>query len=91
MVCHFDYDHPVVPTVNNWWGSVHAVVSILQNVSVGIAFFGLLRFCHVIKHTIEKDFSYQFLSIKLVVFLTFWQGMLIHAVSHFGYPSVSAT
>jgi hypothetical protein len=50
----------------------------LQNLSVFIAFTGLLKFYHAV----EKDLSWcrpfaKFLCIKGVVFLTFWQGLAI--------------
>jgi len=53
-------------------------ITIVQNVSIFVAFTGLLKFYHAV----DKDLSWcrplaKFLCIKGVVFMTFWQGLAI--------------
>jgi hypothetical protein len=64
---------PLVDNNINWY-SAKLYVLFLQNVSVALAFYGLLSFYH----GVEKDLEWcdpwpKFLCIKGVVFLTFWQ------------------
>ena len=52
--------------------------TIIQNVSIFIAFSGLLKFYHAV----QEDLSWcrpfpKFLCIKGIVFMTFWQGLVI--------------
>ena len=58
-------------------------ISIVTNVSIFIAFFGLLKFYHVVKDDLNwcHPFS-KFMSIKAVVFMTFWQGVAISFIAH---------
>jgi hypothetical protein len=53
-------------------------ITIVQNVSIFVAFTGLLKFYHAV----DKDLAWcrpfaKFLCIKGVVFMTFWQGLAI--------------
>jgi len=53
-------------------------LTIVQNISIFVAFAGLLKFYHAV----EEDLAWlnpfrKFLCIKGVVFLTFWQGLAI--------------
>mmetsp|Transcript_31123 Transcript_31123/g.57507 ORF Transcript_31123/g.57507 Transcript_31123/m.57507 type:complete len:490 (-) Transcript_31123:85-1554(-) len=55
---------------------------LIQNISIFLAFSGLLKFYHAT----QKDLSWcnpfpKFLCIKGVVFMTFWQGMVITILS----------
>ncbi len=64
-----------------WWQylvSPSFLVSMIMNVSVFFAFRGLLKFYHACEHDLQwlQPFA-KFMSIKGVVFLTFWQGLLI--------------
>lgn len=53
-------------------------IVIIQNFSVFFAFAGLLKFYHAVNEELQwcQPFS-KFLCIKGVVFMTFWQGLLI--------------
>lgn len=53
-------------------------LAMVTNVSVGLAFTGLLKFYHAVAEDLKwcQPFS-KFLTIKGIVFLTFWQGLLI--------------
>lgn len=69
-----------------WWQyliSPSFAVTMLTNVSVFLAFRGLLKFYHACEHDLQwlQPFA-KFMSIKGVVFLTFWQGLLISIVVH---------
>jgi hypothetical protein len=60
------------------WNSARLYVIILMNISVALAFYGLLKFYH----GTEKDLQWcdpwpKFLCVKGVVFMTFWQGIAI--------------
>mmetsp|Transcript_27720 Transcript_27720/g.62136 ORF Transcript_27720/g.62136 Transcript_27720/m.62136 type:complete len:449 (-) Transcript_27720:1281-2627(-) len=54
-------------------------VLLLENVSVFFAFSGLLKFYHVVSEDLAwmQPFA-KFLTIKGVVFMTFWQGLAIN-------------
>uniref|UniRef100_A0A7S1BKM8 Uncharacterized protein n=2 Tax=Corethron hystrix TaxID=216773 RepID=A0A7S1BKM8_9STRA len=52
---------------------------IVENVSIGLAFYGLLKFYHAIQDDIQWCRPWpKFLTIKGVVFMTFWQGLAIN-------------
>jgi len=53
-------------------------LNIVQNVSIFLAFTGLLKFYHALEHEISwcRPFP-KFLCIKGIVFMTFWQGLVI--------------
>mmetsp|Transcript_16647 Transcript_16647/g.31532 ORF Transcript_16647/g.31532 Transcript_16647/m.31532 type:complete len:507 (-) Transcript_16647:84-1604(-) len=58
-------------------------INAVTNSSIFFAFTGLLRFYHVIKDDLNwcHPFS-KFLSIKAIVFMTFWQGIVISFIAH---------
>lgn len=64
--------------------SPQMVISLVENVSIFFAFVGLLKFYHATMHELGwcQPFS-KFCCIKGVVFLTFWQGLLINIVFYF--------
>lgn len=57
------------------------IIKIVQSISVGLAFSGLLKFYHAVSGELQwcQPFS-KFLCIKGVVFMTFWQGLIISIV-----------
>lgn len=58
--------------------SVSFVIAMLVNVSVFFAFMGLLKFHHAVQEDLQWIRPWpKFLTIKGVVFLTFWQGLMI--------------
>jgi Organic solute transporter Ostalpha len=56
-------------------------INMIQNVSVFLAFTGLLKFYHAVNTDLAwiQPFS-KFLCIKGVVFMTFWQGLVIDII-----------
>lgn len=67
------------------WYCPKLYIIILQNISVTIAFYGLLS----LYHGTEKELEWcnpwpKFLCIKGVVFMTFWQGISIQVMSSMG-------
>ena len=82
----YDIDkEPYLINNNINWESPKLYVLILQNISVALAFYGLLSFYH----GVEKDLEWcdpwpKFLCIKGVVFLTFWQYVGLQIMSTFG-------
>jgi len=56
-------------------------IAMIQNVSVFFAFSGLLKFYHAVREDLAwcQPFS-KFMVIKGVVFMTFWQGLIISIV-----------
>jgi hypothetical protein len=64
-----------------YFTSVYFVLDMIVNISVFFAFTGLLKFYHAVRDDLKwcKPFS-KFLTIKGVVFLTFWQGLAISIV-----------
>ena len=83
------HDEPL-PTWN--WTSPKFYLLMVQNVSVFLAFTGLLRFYHIVHEYIEWiDPFPKFLCIKGVVFMTFWQGLVISLVLSFGHDGDNNT
>lgn len=83
----FDYDdHPPFVHQQVNWASPKLYIMFLQNLSVAIAFTGLLSFYH----GTEKDLAWcdpwpKFLCIKGVVFMTFWQGLVLQGMASLGF------
>lgn len=70
----------------NGWSYFYSpmfVVVMIENVSVFLAFSGLLKFYHAVRDDLSwcQPFA-KFLTIKGVVFMTFWQGLLIAIIFH---------
>lgn len=53
-------------------------ITVIQNISIFVAFTGLLKFYHAVDNELQwcRPFA-KFLCIKGVVFMTFWQGLAI--------------
>ncbi len=83
------YDLDEIPWIVNDsvnWRSPKLYILFLQNLSVAVAFWGLLSFYH----GAEKDLEWcdpwpKFLCIKGVVFATFWQSLTIQFMSSMGF------
>jgi len=58
-------------------------INLVMNISVFLAFSGLLRFYHAVRDELEwcQPFP-KFLCIKGVVFMTFWQGLVISLIAN---------
>lgn len=58
-------------------------VMMVENVSVFLAFSGLLKFYHAVRDDLAwcQPFA-KFMTIKGVVFMTFWQGLAISIIFH---------
>lgn len=61
-----------------YFTSPNFYIAMVQNISVFLAFTGLIKFYHAVRDDLKwlKPFS-KFLAIKGIVFLTFWQGLVI--------------
>ena len=70
----------IVSNISFLW-SAGFILAIIQSISVGLAFSGLLKFYHAVSEDLKwcQPFS-KFLCIKGVVFMTFWQGLVISIV-----------
>jgi hypothetical protein len=83
----YDYDgHPPAGTDGRLnFSSLQLYVTALMNLSVALAFYGLISFYHATDRALEwMDPWPKFLSIKGVVFMTFWQGLIIAICSAMG-------
>jgi cell division protein FtsL len=71
------------PSPLEYFQSIHFALDILTNMSVFLAFTGLLKFYHAVQEDLAwcQPFS-KFMAIKGIVFLTFWQGLLITILVH---------
>lgn len=50
-------------------------ITLIYNISVSVALYGLFLFYEATKHILAKyDPVLKFLTVKSVIFLTFWQG-----------------
>jgi len=67
--------------VQRYFTSPQFCIDMIQNISILFAFRGLLKFYHMASDDLQwiNPFS-KFLCIKGVVFMTFWQGLLIDIV-----------
>jgi hypothetical protein len=64
------------------WSSPKLYVLLILNVSVALAFYGLVSFYHATERQLAWcDPWPKFLCIKGVVFMTFWQGIAITGMS----------
>jgi len=62
----------------NYFQSLSFFLALTVNFSVFLAFSGLLKFYHAVREDLQWIRPWpKFLTIKGVVFLTFWQGLLI--------------
>ena len=53
-------------------------VTFIYNISISVALYGLFLFYEATKHILAKyDPVLKFLTVKSVIFLTFWQGKII--------------
>ncbi|CAF0904046.1 unnamed protein product [Rotaria sordida] len=60
-------------------------ITLIYNVSVSVALYGLFLFYEATKHILAKyDPVLKFLTIKSVIFLTFWQGVLLALFEQLG-------
>lgn len=71
---------------DNQWAYFYSpqfFVMMVQNMSVFLAFGGLLKFYHAVRDDLAwcQPFA-KFLTIKGVVFMTFWQGLVINVIFH---------
>mmetsp|Transcript_6765 Transcript_6765/g.11019 ORF Transcript_6765/g.11019 Transcript_6765/m.11019 type:complete len:463 (-) Transcript_6765:46-1434(-) len=59
------------------------IIMMIENISVFLAFSGLLKFYHAVQDDLAwcQPFA-KFLTIKGVVFMTFWQGLAISIIFH---------
>jgi Organic solute transporter Ostalpha len=57
-------------------------ITIIQNISIFVAFTGLLKFYHAVDQELAwcRPFA-KFLCIKGVVFMTFWQGLVLSVLA----------
>jgi hypothetical protein len=69
------------------WECPQTYVMIIANISVALAFYGLLCFYHLMEKELKNacDPWPKFLCVKGVVFMTFWQGVLLQIVSSLGF------
>jgi len=67
-------------------------LNIVQNVSVFTAFSGLLKFYHAVQDDLAwcKPFP-KFMTIKGIVFMTFWQGLVISFLANATVATTSGT
>ena len=87
--CGVDYDHvPILSSHSHSinWSCPRLYINLMLNISVAVAFYGLLCFYHATEKALAWcDPWPKFLCIKGVVFMTFWQGFAINALSGAGF------
>jgi len=70
---------------NQWayFYSPQFFIMMVENISVFFAFAGLLKFYHAVRDDLAwcQPFA-KFMTIKGVVFMTFWQGLIISIIFH---------
>eukprot|EP01038_Epipyxis_sp_PR26KG_P008185 gene8185-11073_t len=87
IMCGIDYKSLPSPYSegNFHWNSIKLYIIIIQNISVALAFHGLLTLYHGIEHDLAWCNPWpKFLCIKGVVFATFWQNVVIQLMCSFG-------
>eukprot|EP01041_Mallomonas_annulata_P006040 gene6040-12175_t len=91
---HIDYYNIPLVTASNMinWGSPRLYIGLIQNLSVASAFYGLLSFYHATEDELAWCNPWpKFLCIKGVVFMTFWQGVVIGVMSTMGLVDVRSS
>ena len=65
------------------FSSPEFIIMMIENISVFLAFSGLLKFYHAVHEDLQwcQPFA-KFITVKLVVFMTFWQGLIIGIIFH---------
>ena len=84
----YNYDEHVAITSEGRldFSSCQLYVTALMNLSFALAFYGLICFHHATDRKLEWiDPWPKFLSIKGIVFVTFWQGLVINICSQIGF------
>lgn len=78
VLAKYEYFGPWGAEGPNDYRAPQFYVALIQNLSIFIAFTGLLKFYHAVDKDLEwcRPFA-KFLCIKGVVFMTFWQGLAI--------------
>lgn len=78
--------HPLITEQNHLdWTSPKLYVYAILNISVTLAFYGLMKFYYATSSLLAWcDPWPKFLTIKVVVFMTFWQGIAITGMSVMG-------
>ena len=62
-------------------GGGYLYITFVYNISVSVALYGLFLFYEATKHILAKyDPVLKFLTVKSVIFLTFWQGKIIPSI-----------
>ena len=80
----FTFKHPMsklhyCPPCSLAYGYVY--VTFVYNVSVSLAVYGLVMFYNATRHMLAQyNPVLKFFSIKLIVFLSFWQGELMEGL-----------
>ena len=84
-------DDPTNDDPYQYFKSPNFYIAMITNMSVFFAFNGLLKFYHAVQEDLKwcKPFS-KFMSIKGIVFLTFWQGLLISIVFNLNFQAVTS-
>lgn len=60
-------------------------LTLIYNVSVSVALYGLFLFYAATKNSLAKyEPILKFLTVKSVIFLTFWQGVMLAIFEEFG-------
>jgi Organic solute transporter Ostalpha len=74
-----------------YFKSPNFYIAMITNISVFFAFNGLLKFYHAVREDLQwcQPFN-KFLSVKSIVFLTFWQGLLISIIVNVNYSPDNA-
>lgn len=78
-----DEESEMLEATKNFFTSLTFVLAMMVNISVFFAFLGLLRFYHAVREDLLWIRPWpKFLTIKGVVFLTFWQYLTILIIVH---------
>ena len=71
------------------WGSPYTWITVITNISQGYALYALFLFYHATKHDLERIRPLaKFLCVKLIVFATYWQSVVLSLLVLLGrFPS----
>ncbi|TRY68207.1 hypothetical protein TCAL_03786 [Tigriopus californicus] len=75
----------------NWRADMgYLYITVIYNISISLALYALLLFYYATKDLLRPyDPVLKFFTVKSVIFLSFWQGVVLSVLEQFGYETMN--